>query len=192
MIYNRKVSHLGDRLDNEFDFVIDHCEGKGVDVGGGPARLSPEVLMVDREPYEYQGKKITADVYHDCRNLEIKGPVHFNGEDYHFKDGEFDYIFSSHCLEDFEDIPTVFMAWWKKIKVGGVMILLLPDIEGGRYPEVGKGGNPSHRTNVGKNYLHAMLLAQRAKWGISYEIIQEDTIPHDKGCSIDFVIKKLK
>lgn len=148
----------------------------GVDVGCGTARIDDMIVSIDQQPdYRYAH----AQFVWDCRNLEI------------FADNALDFIFSSHCLEDFENIPEVFMAWWKKLKFDGLMLLLLPDMETGRYPRVDDPrGNPSHRTNTGKNYICSMLESLRAASRIEYEILQMDTIPHNVSSSIDFVIKK--
>ena len=172
-------------MQQTFEHVAKYLVGKGIDVGCGSNRFSDNVLAIDQ-----QGDKrfSAADIVHDCKDLEIKEPLEFKGHVYSFQDNELDFIFSSHCLEDFENIPDVFMAWWKKIKPNGLMILLLPDMEGGRYPKVGAPtGNPSHKTNVGKEYITNML----ASLPIKFEMIQSDTIDHGSSCTIDFVIKKL-
>ena len=126
---------------------------------------------------------------HNCKDLNI------------FTDNILDFIFSSHCLEDFENIYDVFSNWWKKLKVNGLMLLLLPDMEkcdceyckgSTRYPVVGaKNGNPSHRTNVGKEFMTKMLTTLKERGIINYEILQMDTLKHNETSSIDFVIKKL-
>lgn len=210
----------GDRMNDEFKCIEKYLYDdnkkflQGVDVGCGTNRLSMEVLAIDQNPMR---KYAYADVVHDCSNLEIGKEIIFNEKTYKFADNELDFIFSSHCLEDFEKIMDVFIAWWKKLKVGGVMILLLPDMEvcdcdicqseeqrelrkkqgmSARYwtlddyKKTGKG-NPTHRTNVGKQFMTDMLQALREKDKIKYEVLQMDTIPHNKSCSIDFVIKKL-
>jgi len=148
----------------------------GIDVGCGTCRIDDMIVSVDQQPdYRYAH----AQFVWDCRNLDL------------FADNALDFIFSSHCLEDFENIPEVFMAWWRKLKIDGLMLLLLPDMENGRYPRVDDPrGNPSHRTNTGKNYICAMLENLRAASRIEYEILQVDTIPHNESSSIDFVIKK--
>ena len=149
----------------------------GVDVGCGTCRIDDMILSIDNQSdYRYASSQIVWD----CKDLEI------------FADGKLDFIFSSHCLEDFEDIPAVFTNWWRKLKPNGLMLLLLPDIEGGRYPKVGApNGNPSHRTNVGKDYIIAMLNSLQEKGLIGkYSILQCDTIPHNESNSIDFVIRK--
>ncbi len=149
----------------------------GVDVGCGTSRIDPMIPSIDNQPnYMYAHNQYLWD----CKDLEL------------FNDNKLDFIFSSHCLEDFADIPTVFENWWKKLKADGLMLLLLPDMEGGRYNKVEDvGGNPSHKTNAGKSFMHTMLEGLKEQSRIKdYEIVQEDTIPHTESCSIDFVIKK--
>ncbi len=160
----------------------------GVDVGSGTCRIDDMIPSIDQQSdYRYAH----AQFVHDCHDLEI------------FNDNALDFIFSSHVLEDFTDIPAVFYNWFKKLKPGGLMLLLLPDMEPCdcdickdkknkvRYPTVEMGGNPSHRTNVGKKFMTEMLISLKEKHNISYEILQIDTIPHNATSSIDFVIKKL-
>lgn len=184
---NDKVHHLNDRVQWEFKCMEPFLKGKGVDVGCGTNRLSVDILSLDQQPNKQYAH---ADIIHNCHDLEIK-PFEWHGETYRFDDNEFDFIFSSHCLEDFNDIPIVFLNWWKKVKPDGLMLILLPDMQGGRYPTVedykrnGKG-NPAHKTNVGKPFVMDMLETLDVK----HEMIQSDTLPHNKTCSIDFVIKK--
>lgn len=188
---------------------------KGIDIGCGTNRLSMEVLALDANPMRQFAH---AEIVHNCHDLEIKKETTFNNMIYKFEDNELDFIFSAHCLEDFEDIPVVFVNWWKKIKIDGLMILLLPDMEicecnicqgeqqrtyrekikqSARYWtledfEKTNKGNPTHRTNVGKKFMTDMLQKFKEKNELDYDMLQQDTIPHDKSCSIDFVIKKLK
>lgn len=156
--------------------IKDNRYMNGIDVGCGTARVDNMILSLDQNPnYMYAH----AQFVWNCHNLDL------------FADGQLDFIFSSHCLEDFEDIPIVFMNWWKKIKIDGLMLLLL-HMEGGRYKKVEEGGNPSHRTNVGKEYMYNLLEKLKFEKNIEYEMLQQDTIPHNVSCSIDFVIKKIK
>lgn len=207
-------------MSQEFSYVAKYIRNedgtmkKGIDVGCGTNRLSMEVLAID---VQADRRYAHCDIDHNCHDLEIK-PFKFNLVEYKFEDGEFDFIFSSHCLEDFEDIPVVFENWWKKLKLNGFMILLLPDMEvcdcdickttqqvnyrksqgmSARYWTLedhinNQKGNPSHKTNVGKKFMTLLLQNLKEKDKINYEIVQVDTIPHDKSCSVDLVIKKLK
>ena len=171
----------------------------GVDVGCGTNRLAMDGDLPDAEKARMPGivsidrqgdpRYASAQLVWECRTLDI------------FADKTLDFIFSSHCLEDFQNIPVVFENWWKKLKLHGLMILLLPDMADcncqhckgkSRYPKVGEpNGNPAHRTNISKEYIHKMLQGLFERNKIKYEILQEDTIPHNCSCSLDFVIKKL-
>lgn len=175
----------GDRVQWEFECVEKYLTGIGIDVGCGTNRLSKDILAIDRN---YEKKYADCEIVHDCKDLDINAGFHWNGKYYSFKDCSFDFIFSSHVLEDFTDIPQVFRNWWRKLKPNGLMLLLLPDMENGRYPKVGEPtGNPAHRTNVGNDYIRRLLKDLNFK----HEFVQCDTLPHDKTCTIDFVIKKL-
>ena len=210
----------GDRMSREFEYIekwlVDETGAfkKGIDVGCGTNRLSMEILSLDQNENR---KYAHADIVHNCANLEISKEMMFNGRNYKFEDDGLDFIFSSHCLEDFADIDLVFKNWWKKLKVDGLMILLLPDMEKcdceicqsedqkklravqgmtARYwtledfNSTGKG-NPTHKVNVGKKFITTLLQGFKEKNEMDYEILQMDTIPHNVSCSIDFVIKKL-
>jgi len=167
----------------EFNAVIGYCKGLGVDVGCGTNRLSPEVLALDHYPHVAKPEEAGAnDMVVDCRKLP-------------FRDNVFDFVFSSHCIEDFkpEEIPAVFFDWLRVVKKGGYLILLLPDMETKRangrtrYPRVeDSDGNPSHRCNVGKNFIRQ--LTENRKDVI---ICQEDTIDHERFFTVDIVLKKL-
>ncbi len=156
--------------------IKDNRFSNGIDVGCGTCRIDDMILSIDQQPdYRYAH----AQLVWDCKDLEI------------FADNKLDFIYSSHCLEDFEDIPKVFMNWWKKLKPDGLMLLLLPDMEGGRYPKVNEpNGNPSHRTDTGKNFIESMMESLRNAALLDYEILQIDTIPHNESSSIDVVIRK--
>ena len=151
----------------------------GVDVGCGSSRIDDMIVSLDQQAnYEFAH----AQFVWDCKNLDL------------FADEKLDFIFSSHCLEDFEDIPTVFCNWWKKLKVGGMMLLLLPDMEPDRYPKVGAPrGNPSHRTNTGKEFILKMLdELKKSDRVVDYAVEQIDIIPHTECCSIDIAIRKVR
>lgn len=81
------------------------CKGKGIDVGGGKWPLPAAELCVD------SGK--------------LNGKVDLAGADY-LPGDDWDYIFSSHCLEHLPN-PVATIEYWKtKLRVGGVLFLYLP------------------------------------------------------------------
>jgi SAM-dependent methyltransferase len=211
-MFNLNITHHGDRMNQEFESIIEWCKGKGVDLGCGTNPISKgHILAIDQQPDQ---RYASADIVHNVHDLEIEETKEFNGQVYSFVDNDLDFIFSSHCLEDFEDIPVVFANWWKKIKSGGYMVLLLPDMEtcdcelcqsddqkkyrsekklSARYWTIEDYdqhgvGNPSHKTNVGLKYITKLL----NDLDYSYEIVQSDSIPHNASCTVDIVIKKLE
>ena len=210
MQINNDITHLGDRMQKEFKSIEKYLTGYGVDIGCGTNRLSMSILSIDQQS---DRRYAHADVVYNCKDLEIK-PIEWGGHKYTFEDESLDFVFSSHCLEDFPNIPEVFLSWWKKIKPNGLMILLLPDMEecqcnicqssvaiqarskqkrSARYWTIEdydkyQKGNPAHKTNVGRKYIIKMLDDLKIK----YDMLQCDTLPHNETCTIDFVIKKLK
>ena len=166
-------------MQREFEAVWKFCEkGFGVDLGCGSNPLSPYILSIDQGAHDRPpaGPHLIGDI----RRLGLGGGVGFHDE-------VFDFIFSSHVLEDFDDIGGVLKEWWRKLKTGGYLVLLLPDMENGRYPRVGeREGNPSHRVNVGPEFMHS--LCEKELGTDAYEIVQQNTITW--GDTFDFVLQK--
>lgn len=98
-----------------------------------------------------------------------------------------DYVFSSHMVEDLpsrQAIIDCLNGWTKLLKPGGYIVLLLPDMQNRRYPTVADGGNPSHRVDVGVQFVHDIKVDLP-----SLELAQLDTIPHDRSCTLDVVFR---
>jgi SAM-dependent methyltransferase len=94
--------------------------GSGIDIGCGPDPVNPNVRRFDVE----QG---------DAN--EITNYVH----------EEFDYVFSSHCLEHMHNPRQAVRGWWKLVRVGGHLIFIVPDedlYEQGIFPS---RFNPDHK-----------------------------------------------
>jgi len=84
-------------------FALELCKGNGLDIGcHKPEWAFPGAIMVD---------PIIDPTYH-AMNLP---------------EGEFDYIFSSHCLEHLPNWVDALKYWTTKLKKGGVLFLYLPD-----------------------------------------------------------------
>lgn len=175
----------------EFSVVQQYCEGLGLEIGPGGNRFSDTVLAIDSSP--------TAD-------CDMVWDFLQEGK-YPFHDETFDFVFASHVIEDFDprDIQDVFNEWMRLIKGGGYLVLLVPDMEGGRYPDVDdkwmpedelvkRGernagdcrGNNSHRITMGYSCLVDLVV----KHGVnSAAIVQGNTLPRDQ-MTMDFVVQK--
>jgi SAM-dependent methyltransferase len=178
----------------DFAAVEPFLHGLGFDIGAGTNRLSPTVLCSDWYPHK------GVDLIWNC--------VHEGGwYPYPFMPNTFDFIFASHVLEDFHPNVTqkVFDEWLRMVKIGGYLVILIPDMEAGRYakwdekftethPDVISGkrkvgdtiGNPAHLQDAGLNMMQKLV--ENSVYKI--EVVQKDTIPHSS-MTLDFVIKKI-
>ena len=179
----------------EFLAMAPYIKGLGLDIGCGTNRLSPTVMTIDWYPHS------DTDFIWNCLiDNKVRNP-------YPFQSNRFDFVFASHVLEDFppSDIQWVFDEWLRLIKPGGFLIILVPDMEGGRYPdwdevfeendiEVQRGerrvgetkGNPSHMLTMGITKMKELCANTPHAW----EVVQFDTIPHNT-MTLDVVIRKL-
>lgn len=111
-LYNK--SNTGSETGRIRSYVIQFCYGKGVDIGAVGAQFADAIkgdsIIVDiqkgREP----------SVVADARNL------------YMFQTDSFDYVYSSHLLEDLEgnDIIKALNEWFRVLKYNGNMIIYCP------------------------------------------------------------------
>src|SRR5262249_20270772 len=78
-------------------------EGKGIDIGCGIWPVRPDVQPFDQAH---------GDANHITRY--VKASV-------------YDYVFSSHCLEHMRDPDHALQEWWKLVKPGGHLMVVVPD-----------------------------------------------------------------
>jgi SAM-dependent methyltransferase len=94
--------------------------GKGIDIGCGPDPITPDARRFDIE---------------DGDANEISKYVH----------DQFDFVYSSHCLEHMHDPRQAVLEWWKLVKPGGHLFFIIPDedlYEQGVFPS---RFNPDHK-----------------------------------------------
>lgn len=104
------ASNQGRRDAKDFMVFDEFATGLGLEIGCGTNRFSNTVLALDR------GIASSADMICDAEKLP-------------FRDNTFDFIFSSHCLKDFENPLEVMHEWLRTIKTLGYLLLLLPNME---------------------------------------------------------------
>lgn len=96
-------------------------KGEGIDIDCGPDPITDSVQKFDRE----QGDANEIDKY-----------VHRS----------FDFVFSAHCLEHMRDPNVALASWWKLVRPGGHLIMIVPDedlYEQGYWPSL---FNPDHKS----------------------------------------------
>ena len=129
--------------------------GRGLDLGCGPSKVteSHKSLQNNCIGVDMYG----GDVLCDLGKLDL------------FADEAFDYVFSSHALEDFFYTEPVLREWWRLLKPSGYLILYLPLTrkvakELGRedwekfYPNIGEEGcNTEHKQDFVPAAIDAIL-----------------------------------
>jgi ubiquinone/menaquinone biosynthesis C-methylase UbiE len=131
-----KVRHL----------VIGYCEGHGCDIGfGGDKIKKTDCVGIDyAQPYANTGKD-KVDIACDVMNEAIPVP-----------DDSFEYVYSSHLIEDFTDTGAALREFIRILKPGGNLILVFPDQQ--KYEDdcrrTGQTLNTHHvHKNMGMKYM---------------------------------------
>jgi GT2 family glycosyltransferase/ADP-heptose:LPS heptosyltransferase len=104
------------------DRVLLFCKGKGIDIGCGRDPLTDTCVALDDENWP----EVTMQA--DARRIPIS-------------DGTFDWIYSSHAIEDIDDTDAVVKEWTRLVKKGGRLIVATP------HPEFFTGFNKEHVWN---------------------------------------------
>lgn len=131
------------------------CEGVGLDLGYGGDKIVPWAVSVDRG----MGAEVRGRYGGEREQMTCEGERDVVGLRW-FGDGVMDFVYSSHCLEDFEDTVGVVRGWMRVLRVGGLMVLLLPDE--GRYrrycERVGVQRNLEHvHEGMGMGYMRGVM-----------------------------------
>jgi predicted SAM-dependent methyltransferase len=94
----------------EVESILPFLFGCGVDIGAG-------------------GRSIFADdVRVDC-DEEREPNIVARGDDLPFEDGKFDYLYSIHSFEHFEDQEKTMREWIRVIRKGGIIAIVHPDLD---------------------------------------------------------------
>lgn len=162
-------------------FFEKFIKGRGIDLGCSDDKLTEDTIGFDRRPV------VCPDVCGDAGK-----PMDF------YEDGNFDYVYSSHLLENFADPVPVILEWWRLVKWGGYLILLLPHRD--VYEQ--KRGLPS-TGNVGHKKFFLPFISEPPDTLSVYDLItenldnahivyvQECSAPHpEREFSIEAVIQK--
>ena len=168
--------------------TVPYTRGEGIDVGCGRYKLwdTKHCIGVD------SGKDIEAF------NIEVKADVWCDATLDQFAAGTKDWVFSSHLLEHIplDKVTDVLRAWMRVLKVGGHLVLYLPDMD--QYPKC-----PDPELGI---VLFEDMCNKDHKWNVSYELFialmeRADTawdLVHFERCSMEqeyslfFAFRKLK
>ncbi len=161
------------------DSLINFCKGYGADIGYGGDPIKPSAITIDypEGSMAYCGD-YPLQLGGDARNL------------YWFKDNSLDYVYSSHCLEDFPETREIINEWIRVLKKGGNLVLLLPDQK--KYEEYckrnGEEPNPAHKIkDFSLRYIRNIVSDMEYA-----KIIFENDIEDDSDYSFKIVIQKTR
>jgi ubiquinone/menaquinone biosynthesis C-methylase UbiE len=150
--------------------VIDYCQGHGCDIGfGGDKIKKTDCVGIDfAQPYAHTGKDLV-DIACDVINEPI--PV---------ADNTYDYVYTSHLIEDLKDTRKGLEEFIRILKPGGNLILVFPDQP--MYEKYcRRTGQPLNLYHVHKDMgLEYMYKRLNEIPGISYEVLMESN------CKIDY------
>src|ERR1700737_3186395 len=127
-------------------WVLPYCTGKGCDIGfGGDKIVKVNCDGIDfTQPYTYTGKD-KVDIGCDVINNEI--PI---------ADNTYDYVYTSHLIEDFVDTKDALQKFIRILKNGGNLVLVFPDqpVYEAYCKNLGIPMNPYHiHADMGYDYM---------------------------------------
>ncbi len=151
-------------------WVLPYCTGKGCDIGfGGDKVLKTDCDGIDfPQPYTHTGKD-KVDIGCDVIKDDIPVP-----------DNTYDYVYSSHLIEDFTDTKDALRKFIRILKNGGNLVLVFPDQP--KYEiycsQMGVPMNPYHiHADMGYDFMMDCL---QSLPGITYKIL------YSNNCEIDY------
>ena len=152
------------------EMVRPYCIGKGCDIGfGGDKVMKVNCDGIDYpQPYAFAGKD-KVDIACDV----IKGDIPL-------PDNTYDYVYTSHLIEDFADTADALKKFIRILRPGGNLILVFPDQP--KYEiycrEINLPMNPYHvHADMGYDYMKRQLDALP---GIHYKEL------FSSNCAIDY------
>lgn len=141
--------------------LVPYMRGKCLDIGSGAYKVFPHFVGVDNGHHWGHFDNVRVD---DAADLK------------QFGSAAWDLAYSSHLLEHFhyKDVPNVLKEWMRVTKIGGHLVLYLPDED--QYPKVGeKYANADHKWNVNYDRVIAAMEQLECGWDlIDYQVRSEE------------------
>lgn len=140
----------------------DHYErylvGNGIEIGSGGYPMAENAIQLELSP-------ATFDRYNSGKIPEYPVQWASDNKTHPFHDGAFDWVASSHLLEDFADWIPPLREWTRLVRRGGHLVILLPDRA--RWLNALRRGQPPncahrHEAMVGELSGYAPMLGLQA------------------------------
>jgi SAM-dependent methyltransferase len=164
--------------------AVPYTAGKGLDVGCGATKLFDTEFVFACDDGSDPGV-VNANMRLSANDLSV------------FAAGSWDYVFSSFVLQYFpyKQVPDVLREWMRVVKVGGCVVLYLPDED--QYPKCNEpergivaepSVNPRHAWNV--NYKR--LVAAMEKVHFNWDLVEYQVCDGDDEYALWFVFRRLE
>ena len=165
---NKESTKFNQKIQGEVDHcrhrLMKYCRGQGLDLGCGSSKIRTEAIGVDLY-------NPAADTNLDARNLE------------QYASGHFDYIFSSHLLEEIDNTEATLKEWLRILKNNGNIVLY--QVDNDKYFPIGHPQcNGAHRHHFSIKDLTTIF----EKIGGTKIIHTGENFPDE--WSFEFVVKK--
>lgn len=139
------------------------CAGYGLDLGFGGDPIVPHAIGVDLPaPYTAVGRRPN-QLAGDATRLVW------------FADDTLDFVFSSHLLEDFQDIGAVLREWLRVLRPGGRLILFCPDEQIYRR-HCAATGQPYNTHHVHAEFSLAFVKRELSRLQVPHRVLHEQLL----------------
>lgn len=103
-----------------------YCVGRGIDVGCGHRKVTPDCIGVDLlAPGEVGEHGVV-------RGEASQADIQASGDALHmFEGGELDFVVSRHNLEHYVDLVKTLLEWKRVLRPGGILAAVVPDERAG-------------------------------------------------------------
>jgi len=132
-----KMNQIRGEVDHCRARLIKYCKGQGVDLGCGWSKIRIDAIGVDLL----------------CPDAELKMDARLLDQ---FPDEHFDYVFSSHLLEEIENTEATLREWLRILKKDGNLVLYQADKDA-YYPLGHSNCNKAHKHHFSKEALWEIL-----------------------------------
>ena len=140
--------------------LVPYMKGKCLDIGAGPYKVFPHFVGVDNGHHWGHWDNVRVDCASDLSQ---------------FGSASWDLAYSSHLLEHFpyEKVPAVLKEWMRVTKIGGHLILYVPDEN--QYPKCGtEYANQDHKWDISFDKVLSAMEKLECGWDlVDYQVRSE-------------------
>jgi SAM-dependent methyltransferase len=161
--------------------------GSGLDLGCGQERLFETDFVFG------------IDNGQDAENLRIpvRASMRCDARALPFSAGQWDFVYSSFLLHQFpyKEVPDVLREWMRVVKIGGALVLYLPDadqVPKVNEPELGIVAEPQCAAGHAWNVTYERVVAAMEKVAFNWDLCYFEKCDRDDEYALFFAFRRLK